>query len=302
MQESTAFGERFGERLRARATAFVSRSLKNTDIAVTELKCEAPKYGLSSSLAYEDAYLVGVMLRDYPVHEYWEDGQPTPVTALRTGDTLLYDVKRDPVFHINSPIHCVHFYFPRAALDIIADSAEAGRIDELRYQPGAGVQDPVTWELTQSLLLAFKHPEQASRLFVEHVTLAVGIHAATTYGGMKLLHRPARGGLAPWQEKRAKEILAANLDGDVPLADLARECGLSPSHFSRAFRQSTGSSPHQWLLQRRVDAAKSLLCDRKLSLSEVALACGFADQSHFTRVFTRHVGISPGVWRRSLED
>lgn len=300
MPQSSGYGEEFGRRLRARPTAFLSRSLRNTSIAVTEIRNGNPERGLSSSLVKEDAFLIALQLVDYPVHEYWEDGRPAPVAALRAGCTTLYDLKRDPVFNINSPIHCVHFYFPRAALNAIADNAEAGRIDELRYQPGAGVDDLVVRGLTQSLLPAFEHPEQASRLFVEHVTLAVGAHAASAYGGMQMIRRPVRGGLAPWQERRVKEMIAASLDGDVSLVALAKECGLSASHFSRAFRQSLGMSPHQWLLQRRIEAAKDLLRSSEVALSEVALACGFANQSHFTRVFTGCTGMSPGAWRRAV--
>ena len=110
--------------------------------------------------------------------------------------------------------------------------------------------------------------------------------------------RPIRGGLAPWQERRAKELLAANIDSNVALKEVARECGLSASHFARAFRQSNGMAPHRWLVNHRVEAAKALLQDGVLSLSEIGLRCGFADQSHFTRTFTRVVGMSPGVWRR----
>jgi transcriptional regulator GlxA family with amidase domain len=164
-----------------------------------------------------------------------------------------------------------------------------------------GIDDPIMRALTSSLLPAFERPDQASRVFVDHVTLAVGIHVAKAYGGMISVARPVRGGLTPWQLKRAEEMLAANLQGDVSLAELASDCELSASHFARAFRQSTGLSPHQRLLQRRVDEARRLLRDRRLSLSEIALACGFGDQSHFTRVFARLTGISPGVWRRNLD-
>ena len=139
-------------------------------------------------------------------------------------------------------------------------------------------------------------------MFVDHVSLAVGIHVAQTYGGMRPVSRPARGGLAPWQERRAKEILSANLDGGVPLKDVARECRLSVSHFSRAFRRTMGVAPHNWLLMRRIEVAKEKLRDTRLSLSDVALACGFADQSHLTRVFTGMVGVSPGAWRRALDE
>ena len=112
--------------------------------------------------------------------------------------------------------------------------------------------------------------------------------------------RPGLG--ARWQERRAKEILSANLDGSVPLKDVARECRLSVSHFSRAFRRTMGVAPHNWLLGRRIEVAKEKLRDRRLSLSDVALVCGFADQSHLTRVFTGMVGVSPGAWRRALDE
>jgi AraC-like DNA-binding protein len=145
------------------------------------------------------------------------------------------------------------------------------------------------------------HPQQANRLFVDHIALAVGIHVAQTYGGMRPVPHPARGGLAPWQERRAKEILSANLDGSMPLKDVARECRLSVSHFSRAFRRTMGVAPHSWLLTRRIEVAKEKLRYSRLSLSDVALACGFADQSHLTRVFTGMVGVSPGARRRALD-
>src|SRR5262245_41374003 len=107
-----------------------------------------------------------------------------------------------------------------------------------------------------------------------------------------------RGGLTPWQVRRAKQLMHANLDEKLPLSRLAQECELSVSHFARAFRQSTGIPPHRWHLNQRVERAKELLRDPALSLADVALACGFGDQSHFTRTFTAVVRLSPGLWRR----
>lgn len=108
-----------------------------------------------------------------------------------------------------------------------------------------------------------------------------------------------RGGLAPWQERRATAMLAERLDGGVGIGELAQACGLSPGHFARAFQRSTGMPPHRWLTLRRVDRARDLLARTELPLAEVALACGFAGQSHFGRVFAAAVGESPGAWRRS---
>jgi AraC-like DNA-binding protein len=108
----------------------------------------------------------------------------------------------------------------------------------------------------------------------------------------------ARGGLAPWQLRAAKAMLDADSQDAVTVEGLAAACGLSVRHFARAFRQSTGVPPHRWRLRRRVDRAQDLLRDPAPSLADIALACGFGDQSHFTRVFAAVVGQSPGKWRR----
>ena len=104
----------------------------------------------------------------------------------------------------------------------------------------------------------------------------------------------ARGGSAAWQERRAKELMSGTLSQEMPLSRLASECGLSVGHFVRAFRQSTGLSPHKWLLFQRVALARELLGNWTGSLIEIALLCGFANQSHFTRVFGRLVGCPIG--------
>jgi AraC-like DNA-binding protein len=130
--------------------------------------------------------------------------------------------------------------------------------------------------------------------------LAFTAYVAQAYGGLRV-DEPSRGGLAPWQVKRVCERLAAELDGRLPIAQLAGEFGLSVSHFSRAFRVSTGMPPHQWLLRQRVNAAKQLMTARNLTLAEIAISAGFTNQSHFTRVFSSIAGISPGAWRRETQ-
>jgi AraC family transcriptional regulator len=171
----------------------------------------------------------------------------------------------------------------------------------LSYEPGAGVNDVTIACLGSLLLPALSRPAQAHPLFVEHVLLAVGMHVAQIYGGMRPASRPARGGLAPWQERRATEILRANVKGGVTLKEVAQECGLSAGYFSHAFRRTLGVSPHRWLIEQRVVLSKEKLRDDRLTLSEVAMECGFSDQSHLTRAFRQTVGVSPGAWRRALQ-
>ena len=301
MTTSEGYGQRLGERLRAEQASVVTRALRTADMAVTEARCDNPVGGLSGSLQREDAFLVSLTLRDYPNRVYWEDRRLMSVSDVRAGQTCIHDLKRDPVALVDKPHHHLFFYLPRGALNAIADDANASQIIDLNHKP-VGTEDTTISSLGTAILPALSHPDQVNQLFVDHVLLALGVHVAQAYGGMQPLSQPVRGGLAPWQVRRAIEILGANLDGGVPLKEIARECGLSVSHFSRAFRRTTGEAPHQWLMTRRVEAAKEKLRDGRLPLLDVALACGFADQSHLTRVFSRVVGISPGAWRRGRHE
>ncbi len=90
----------------------------------------------------------------------------------------------------------------------------------------------------------------------------------------------------------------AHLADDIGLEDLAAIANLSAKHFARAFRQSTGMPPHRWLIERRIDRAKALLMEDRLNLAEIALTCGFADQSHFTAAFRKSVGATRAIFRR----
>ncbi|MEH2474537.1 AraC family transcriptional regulator [Nitrobacteraceae bacterium AZCC 2161] len=295
------YGQRLGERLRIEnAPAIVTRALRNADMAVTEIRRENPLPEMSDPIQQEDAFLVALQLRDVPKWEYWEDGRPVSVCGIRAGESCLHDLKRHPR-GLHKPYHTLAFYLPRAALDAIADEANAPRIRDLNYKPGAGVNDVTIATLGRVLLPALSHPHQANRLFVDHVLLAVGVHIAQTYGGMRTMSEPVSGWLAPWQEQRAKETIAANLGG-VSVAELARECELSRVHLSRAFRRSVGMTPYQWLMERRIEVAKEKLRDSRLSLADVAKECGFWDQSHFTHRFARIVGVSPSAWRRALKE
>ncbi|HEX2554300.1 MAG TPA: AraC family transcriptional regulator [Microvirga sp.] len=138
---------------------------------------------------------------------------------------------------------------------------------------------------------------QVDRLFAEGLMLALLSSLATSEIPGPVAE-PSYGRLAPWQLRRATAYLLDNLAADIDLERLAATVELSKSHFARGFRESTGSPPHRWLLTARIDRAKSLLLASRLSLAEVALEVGFADQSHFTRTFTKFVGVSPRAWLR----
>ncbi|MCH4879979.1 AraC family transcriptional regulator [Pseudomonas sp. TMW22090] len=105
------------------------------------------------------------------------------------------------------------------------------------------------------------------------------------------------GGLIPWRESLAKQLILDRLSETVEVADLARACALSRSHFSRAFKCSTGLSPQDWIRQQRLARAKQLIQSTDMTLTQISLECGFCDQAHFCHIFTRSEGINPFAWR-----
>ncbi len=110
---------------------------------------------------------------------------------------------------------------------------------------------------------------------------------------------PVSGGLCPWQIRKVTSYVEANLDRPIRNEDLATLVRLNPSHFGRAFRNSLGEPPHEYVIRRRVERAQGLMLSTDASLSDIALDCGLSDQSHLTRLFRRIVGESPRAWRRA---
>jgi AraC family transcriptional regulator len=269
-----------------------------TRLLVTRLSWDLRDNGYNAWTAREDAYLVCLVLKNVPTHPYWVDGRPVPTPLFKSGQFTLLNLNLEHACHLVDPVDCVAFYVSRAALDAIASEHNARRIGSLHLPPAHPIDDEVVRGLGISLLPALRQPQQANPLFLDSVALAFLAHMAGTYGEMSVTPEPRRGGLAKWQERRAKEALNAHIDGNISLERLASTVGLSRSHFARAFKKSTGMPPHRWLLARRVERAEELLLNSKLPIDEIAVRCGFADQSHFTRVFSSLRGIPPGEWRR----
>ncbi|MBW9116570.1 helix-turn-helix transcriptional regulator [Rhizobium cauense] len=184
-----------------------------------------------------------------------------------------------------------------ASLERIAAEAELAGVNSLAAEMAS--KDVVLSNLARVLIPALESPEEAPQLFVDQMATAIGSYLVQRYGKRSAPNTPRSRKLSRVQETRAKSLLLDNLDGEISVLDVARACNLSRGYFIQAFRQTTGMTPYQWLLNERVSRARELLRTPDISLSEVAISCGFADQSHFTRVFTSLLGTTPGNWRRS---
>lgn len=267
--------------------------------SVDEVKIVHPPRTLTPLAPAAKVVVVRHQLRDFPHHQYWENGQRMATRSLRARDTIFHDLRQSPRFLLDQPYHALHFSMPWAFFEEIGDDSSRERFDDLIYEPGIGLADATIEYLASAVLAPLRSGAKLSALFVEQLTHALAAHVACTYGRRRPRGQVNKGGLTPRQLLRVEELLRANLDTNLSLEVLARECRLSTRHFSRAFRESTGTSPHRRLVALRLDLAKTLLKARSAPLCEIALICGFSDQSHLTRSFGRAFGQSPGAWAKT---
>ncbi|SON54001.1 Methylphosphotriester-DNA-protein-cysteine S-methyltransferase [Hartmannibacter diazotrophicus] len=269
-------------------------SVSASDIMITRTHGAGPESASERALPRADAYGVTVQLRSLDDHKLWNNGRLVGKGPCKRGALAIADLRQKwDVCHL-SPYDEVQFKIPFARLEAFAK--DAGRPEYVGLACHTDVLDGVMLGLARALLPALEAPETANMLFVEQINLAMLTHLTQSYGGLHFSSQ-SRGTLARWQEKRATDILVAHLDKPVSISTLADACDLSRSYFIKAFKESFGRTPHRWLTEYRVARAKALL-RQDIPLAEIALICGFSDQSHFSRVFTAIAGETPGRFRQ----
>ncbi len=190
-----------------------------------------------------------------------------------------------------------YFYFAPDALTI---DSELGP-ETFRLEPHLFFEDAGLWTTAAKLVALIERPETATRLYVDTLSTVLAIELVRLQRGALPAVPALRGGLSSRQQHVVCQYIEDNLSHDISLAELAYLVRLSPAHFSRAFKQSLGVSPHQHQLARRIERAKMLLADRKRPVVEIALACGFGYASNFTAAFRRVAGTTPTEFRHSFE-
>ena len=244
------------------------------------------------------ALLVSISLKSLPSSSYqvWTADKLLPTSNVHSFLSNVIDFDSQPGCWAGSAFDYVHYTVPRKGLDDIAEDLGYDRVRD--YRMAVLNDDLVVAQITKSILPFIGRSDNLSVLALDQFSLILGAHLLQHYGVLHKTGRRSNGGLAPWQKRRASELLHENLHARIRLSEIARECGLSVSHFARSFKISFGISAHQWLIQHRVDHAKQLMSQTSMSLMEIAIQSGFSDQGAFTHTFHQLVGISPGKWRR----
>ncbi|MBV9503744.1 MAG: helix-turn-helix transcriptional regulator [Acidobacteriia bacterium] len=165
--------------------------------------------------------------------------------------------------------------------------------------PCFAATDPLLEQLALAILTSLREGTAEDGLYVDSLAQMIAAHLARHHSSRsKPLRMPAAQKIASWKMRRLLEYIEQNLGGDLSLEVMAAEVNVSPLYLARAFKTAVGQSPHQYVLQRRIERAKEMLRGTDTPIVDVALTAGFSSQSHLSSWFLRQVGVSPAAYRR----
>lgn len=271
---------------------------QKSTFAITRIRSRVGLSDFTEPVPSQPAIFMAVAIQPVVAGDFERryDGKVIPVSSIPAFGTSVLDLQASPRAWIRTGFDYLHFYIPRAGLNDIARDHGMAPIENYRHV--AGEWDIAMAQFAKTILPLVRRNSSASSLALDQLSLLLGAHLLGRYAGIEKLPDPPASGLAPWQMRRAEEILREHLDGNIRVQQVAQECGLSVSQFARAFKTSFGTSTIQWVIGQRIKLAQQLLLESRLSLSDIAVQSGFADQSALTRTFLHRVGTSPGRWRR----
>jgi AraC family transcriptional regulator len=279
------------------AQSLVLQSDNATLAAITYVNSPTGQPDPTSPLAREKGFTIPVHLAQPNSLNWgsWVDDRYTHTPLWRRGGVGIFDLESLPRVLRDTPFEVIHFNLPRATLNAFTEDAELPMIGHLHCVEGH--PDPVLYHLAAMIRPYVCRKIQLPGLFLDHYLQMLCSHIVLTYGAVSLPHDSHKGGLAPWQKRRALEVLGQNLSGDLRLNRLAAECGVSTSYFCRCFRTTFGTSLHRFVVNKRIERAQQLLLHSKLSIAEIAIEAGFSDQAAFSRTFAANSGAPPARWR-----
>jgi AraC family transcriptional regulator len=225
-------------------------------------------------------------------------GRSAATGTFRPGVVIIIPEGSSSRWDIPKPVDVVQLYLPHATLQRVAGEVDTAKPIDLLERTAH--PDPVTSRLLLSAADVLEGNEALDALFRQQLTDLLATRLLAAHTGSPTTIQPTMGGLSPKVLRRAIERLRSDSDADVSLSALASDAGLSRFHFCRAFKESTGLSPHAWLRQSRLELAMNMLRDTDESIVSIAAALGYGSQTAFAAAFKKLTGETPTNWRRRV--
>lgn len=234
-----------------------------------------------------------------PQEILWRTGGDRLLSTTRNGSITIIPQGHDGDWDIAGPIGVSHVFLPSERLRSAAE--QLGGQGEVELRPRVGIDDANAARVMEILGREANAADPPSRLFIEQAVDLLCTQLLRQHSSHAGLPAPVpRRGLANWQVRKVDGYMREHLGSSIGLDDLAAVVGLSRFHFCTAFRKATGRTPHEWLVQLRVERAKHLLADCSLPVTDIALAVGYETPSSFAAGFRKLTGVTPTAYRRAL--
>lgn len=214
---------------------------------------------------------------------------------LNPGDDTPYEVRWTILSSVLA--RTLHLHLSKDLLERTAEEVADFDPARLSLARRTGFQDPLLNQIALTLWRELEQPSPAGKLYAQSAAQLLAVHLLRHYSSAGKTIKEPEQRLTDRQVRRVGDFVQDHLSQDLSLETLAEQVGFSAYHFARLFRQTTGESPHQFVLRQRIEWAQRLLIERDLPLVQVALESGFASQSHLTRVFKRYLGLTPRAYR-----
>lgn len=198
----------------------------------------------------------------------------------------------------SEPIQTLHIHLNNDLFSRTAEEMADRDPAHLALFGRLGFQDPLLTQIGLALWRELEQPSAFGKLYAQTAAQMLAVHLLRYYASPTQEIKEPLQGLTPRQISRVTDFILVHLNQVLSLPVLAQQVGFSPYHFARLFRQTTGESPHQFVLRQRIERAQRLLKERDMPLAHIALESGFANQSHLTQVFKRHLGLTPRAYRQ----
>lgn len=218
---------------------------------------------------------------------------------LRPGDVSLLTRAAESHWVWPEEIDVVHVYITQEELAATCRQMYERDVQDVELHDTVKADDPAIHRTAMQIAHEAALGAAGSRLMVDSLSRQLAVHILRRHAHVQFRERGSGDRLTFLQERVVRDYVHEHLGENVSLDDLAGSVGLSRFHFSRRFRRTVGTTPHDFVLQQRVDRARTLLQRTDTPLLDIACRCGFADQSHLTREFKKRVGETPGRYRQA---